>query len=98
MVVVSTVAPAGQRLEPRDVNDVIAPGVTSTPSRRASQASTPVSASTASGVGGSATKFPMRHTSCEKPWLPPVASPMTGPSTLPARPSHTRPNRSTKKL
>ena len=29
IVVVSTVAPAGQRFDPRDTNEVVAPGVTS---------------------------------------------------------------------
>ena len=57
MVVVSTVAPASQRFDPPDVNEDIAPGVTSTPSRRASHARTPVGPSTASGVGWSATKL-----------------------------------------
>jgi hypothetical protein len=98
IVVVSTVAPAGQRLDPREVNDVVAPGVTSTPPRAASQASTRASVSTASGDGSSASWFPIRHTSCEWPWLPPVASPITGASRLPARPSHARPNRSTNTL
>ena len=98
IVVVSTVTPAGHLFDPRDGNEAVAPGVTSTPSRCPSQASTRTSASRASGVGSSDTKLPMRQTSCEKPWLPPVASPITGPSMLPDRPSHTRPNRSTKKL
>ena len=50
----------------------------------------------AAGVGRTDTKLQIRHTSWASPWLPPLASAATGPSSEPARPSHTEPSGATK--
>ncbi len=52
----------------------------------------------AAAEGGWELWSPMKQASRANPWLPPVASPFTGPWRLPARPSQTRPKRSIMKL
>jgi hypothetical protein len=95
---VVTEEPFGHRFEPREVKRIVRPADRSIPSRTASQASSAAAASSARPAGGSQVKLPMKQTSSAWPWLPPVASPRTGPARLPVRPSHSPPNGSTKKL
>ena len=97
MVVVVTVVPAGRRLDPRDTKVVVAPGAVSMAQVSARAASRAVMEIRAPGVGASTWWSPMKQHNWADPWLPPVASAITGPVKLPVRPSHTVPNRSTKK-
>jgi hypothetical protein len=98
MVAATTCDPTGQRFDPRDAKVTELPGEVSIEYRFANHESVRTAASVASGVGSSDVKSPRRQTNCAKPWLPPVASAVTGPSRLPSLPSQTPPYRSTKKL
>ena len=98
MVWVVISLPSGHLLDPRDVNVVVAPGVMFKPCLSASQVRRAIIDITASWGGCSASKSPRKQQSWLNPWLPPVASPRSGLSTLPVRDSQIRPNLSTKKL
>jgi hypothetical protein len=98
MVGVVTEVPSGHLLEPRETKLTSAPGAVETAKRSANHARTWTSDAWAAGVAGDALVSPMRHTSWEKPWLPPVADPATASSRLPSRPSQTPPAESITKL
>ena len=98
MGVVVTRLPRGQRLEPRETNVMVLPACRSTSYRPADHANRLDIAAWASSVGGDEVWSPMKQHSWANPWLPPVASPFTGPSRLPWRPSQMPPWASTKKL
>ena len=67
IVAVVTVAPVGQRFDPRDVKLTVAPTAVETPYRWASHASVRVPAASAAAVGCSPVKSPMKQTSCANP-------------------------------